>query len=63
VRLLHARVPAHAQGAQGRRPARQLGSEEEIRHGLDGNVCRCTGYRSILDAARDIAGLGGEQRA
>jgi carbon-monoxide dehydrogenase small subunit len=35
--------------------AGQLGSEEEIRHGLDGNVCRCTGYRSILEAAREIA--------
>jgi carbon-monoxide dehydrogenase small subunit len=43
--------------------AGRLGSEEEIRHGLDGNVCRCTGYRSILEAARDIAGIGGEQRA
>jgi carbon-monoxide dehydrogenase small subunit len=41
--------------------AGRLGSEEEIRHGLDGNVCRCTGYRSILEAARDIAGIGGEQ--
>jgi aerobic-type carbon monoxide dehydrogenase small subunit (CoxS/CutS family) len=41
--------------------AGQLGSEEEIRHGLDGNVCRCTGYRSILEAARDIAGIGGER--
>jgi carbon-monoxide dehydrogenase small subunit len=35
--------------------AGQLGSEQEIRHGLDGNVCRCTGYRSILEAAREIA--------
>ncbi|HTE59186.1 MAG TPA: 2Fe-2S iron-sulfur cluster-binding protein [Solirubrobacteraceae bacterium] len=37
--------------------AGQLGSEEDIRHGLDGNICRCTGYRSILAAARDIAGV------
>lgn len=37
--------------------AGQLGDEEEIRHGLDGNICRCTGYRSILEAARDIAGV------
>lgn len=37
------------------RDAGQLGSEAEIRHGLDGNVCRCTGYRSILEATRDIA--------
>jgi carbon-monoxide dehydrogenase small subunit len=33
----------------------ELRSEEEIRHGLDGNLCRCTGYRSILDAAREVA--------
>jgi len=39
------------------RDAGELTSEEEIRHGLDGNVCRCTGYRSILDAARELAGL------
>ncbi len=37
--------------------AGQLGSEAEIRHGLDGNICRCTGYRAILDAAREIAGV------
>jgi carbon-monoxide dehydrogenase small subunit len=33
----------------------ELGSERAIRHGLDGNLCRCTGYRSILDAARELA--------
>jgi carbon-monoxide dehydrogenase small subunit len=37
--------------------AGQLRSEEEIRHGLDGNICRCTGYRAILEAAREIAGV------
>jgi aerobic-type carbon monoxide dehydrogenase small subunit (CoxS/CutS family) len=34
----------------------ELDGEEAIRHGLDGNLCRCTGYRSILDAAREVAG-------
>ncbi len=25
-------------------------SETEIRHGLDGNLCRCTGYQHIVEA-------------
>jgi carbon-monoxide dehydrogenase small subunit len=25
-------------------------SEDEIRRGLEGNVCRCTGYKKIVDA-------------
>jgi aerobic-type carbon monoxide dehydrogenase small subunit (CoxS/CutS family) len=37
------------------RDAGELGSEEELRHGLDGNLCRCTGYRAILEAARELA--------
>jgi carbon-monoxide dehydrogenase small subunit len=35
-------------------------SEEEIRHGLEGNFCRCTGYENIVNAvqvaARSMAG-------
>jgi len=38
------------------RDAGELRSEDDIRHGLDGNLCRCTGYRSILQAAREVAG-------
>jgi carbon-monoxide dehydrogenase small subunit len=37
------------------RDSGELGSEEAIRHALDSNVCRCTGYQSILAAARDLA--------
>ncbi len=30
-------------------------SEEEIRHGLDGNLCRCTGYHNIVKAVKYAA--------
>jgi aerobic carbon-monoxide dehydrogenase small subunit len=33
-----------------------LDTEESIRDGLSGNLCRCTGYRAILDAVRELAG-------
>jgi aerobic carbon-monoxide dehydrogenase small subunit len=31
-------------------------SEEEIRKGLEGNLCRCTGYQNIVDAVKAAAG-------
>lgn len=31
-------------------------SEEEVRHGLEGNLCRCTGYQNIVAAVREAAG-------
>jgi len=31
-------------------------SDEEIRHGLEGNLCRCTGYHNIVAAVRSAAG-------
>lgn len=34
----------------------ELRSDDDIRHGLDSNVCRCTGYRAILEAARELVG-------
>ena len=30
-------------------------TEAEIRHGLDGNLCRCTGYQHIVDAVQYAA--------
>ena len=31
-------------------------TDEEIRHALDGNICRCTGYHNIVAAIREAAG-------
>ena len=31
-------------------------SEEAIRHGLEGNLCRCTGYHNIVKAVQQAAG-------
>ena len=30
-------------------------TEAEVRHGLNGNICRCTGYQNIVAAARHAA--------
>jgi carbon-monoxide dehydrogenase small subunit len=32
-------------------------TDAEIRHGLEGNLCRCTGYENIVRAVRDAAGV------
>jgi aerobic carbon-monoxide dehydrogenase small subunit len=34
-----------------------LASDEEIRKGLSGNLCRCTGYQNIVAAIRAAAAL------
>ena len=31
-------------------------SDREIRDGLEGNLCRCTGYQNIVKAVRQAAG-------
>lgn len=30
-------------------------SEDEIRHGLEGNICRCTGYQNIVKAVQSAS--------
>jgi aerobic carbon-monoxide dehydrogenase small subunit len=32
-------------------------SEQEIRDGLEGNICRCTGYQNIVRAVQTAAGV------
>jgi xanthine dehydrogenase YagT iron-sulfur-binding subunit len=36
-------------------------SEEELVHGMSGNLCRCGAYRHILDAARLAVANGGRR--
>jgi len=35
-------------------------SDEEVRLGLEGNLCRCTGYQNIVEAIQDAAGKMGQ---
>jgi len=37
--------------------AGEAGSEAEIRNGLEGNLCRCTGYHNIVLAVQTAAGV------
>jgi carbon-monoxide dehydrogenase small subunit len=34
-------------------------TEQEIRHGLEGNLCRCTGYQHIVNAVKAAAAKAG----
>jgi carbon-monoxide dehydrogenase small subunit len=38
-----------------------LPTEDEIRHGLAGNICRCTGYHNIVRAVEALASKGNER--
>jgi carbon-monoxide dehydrogenase small subunit len=31
-------------------------TEEQVREGLEGNLCRCTGYQNIVKSILDAAG-------
>ena len=36
-------------------------TEDEVRHGLEGNLCRCTGYHNIVRAALAAASMEASQ--
>jgi len=38
------------------RDAGELRTREDVIEGLDGSVCRCTGYKSIVEAAEQLLG-------
>jgi aerobic carbon-monoxide dehydrogenase small subunit len=38
-------------------------SEEDIRYGIAGNLCRCTGYTTMVTAIREAAGTLASQRS
>ena len=38
-------------------------TEEQVRHALEGNLCRCTGYHNIVQAILDAAGEPSGARA
>jgi carbon-monoxide dehydrogenase small subunit len=34
-------------------------SEDDIRHNLEGNICRCTGYHNIVKAVKQVVDATG----
>ena len=51
-------TPAMVLTVHALREAGGLADAEAVRRELSGNLCRCTGYRAILDAVGDIASDG-----
>ncbi len=39
-----------------------LATDDDIREGLSGNLCRCTGYEHIVKAIRAVVGKSGDVR-
>lgn len=48
-------TPAMVLTVHALREAGDLGDQETVRRELAGNLCRCTGYRAILEAVADVA--------
>jgi len=49
-------TPGMVMAAVGLVESGRAGSEYEIREGLEGNLCRCTGYHNIVRAVAAVAG-------
>ncbi len=50
-------TPGMVMAAVGLVESGRAGSEDEIREGLEGNLCRCTGYQNIVASVRRAAEL------
>lgn len=48
-------TPGMVMAAQGLLNQNSDADEREIRHALAGNLCRCTGFQSIVEAVRSLA--------
>jgi aerobic carbon-monoxide dehydrogenase small subunit len=49
-------TPGMIMSAKGLLAKNKNPSESEIRHGISGNLCRCTGYNKIVEAIQYAAG-------
>ena len=45
----------HADVVRGAPEGNPNSTEEEIKEGIEGNICRCTGYNSIVRAVEAVA--------
>ncbi len=52
-------TPGMIMASEGLLRANPNPSDEDIRAGLSGNICRCTGYVKIIEAVHDAAAQGG----
>ena len=54
-------TPGHGDGRHLAAPENPEPTEEDIRAGLEGNLCRCTGYHNIVAAALAASKIPGPQ--
>jgi carbon-monoxide dehydrogenase small subunit len=56
-------IPGVLMAAAARLEEKPRPSEEEIRYGIAGNLCRCTGYTKMVTAISEAAGTLASQRS